>query len=134
VCEAAPVRNTAGDATEEQKVVRVIGQNRIQLFLRNVSMSNSFLAKICVAKHRDSTNSISVADISQILNAVEAGEQKAAAQLLPLVYTEMRLRFFGGVTVEESAPIIGVAPRTAERLWVFARAWLRSAMDAASEP
>src|SRR6478752_1114828 len=31
-----------------------------------------------------------VADVTQILNAIEAGDPKAAAELLPLVYDELR--------------------------------------------
>jgi len=35
------------------------------------------------------------------------------------------LRFFGGMTVEEAAEVLGVAPNTVSRDWNFARAWLR---------
>lgn len=35
------------------------------------------------------------------------------------------LRFFGGMTVEETAEVLGVAPNTVVRDWSFARAWLR---------
>src|SRR4051812_8246971 len=41
----------------------------------------------------------------------------------------VKLRFFSGLTVEEAAPLVGVSPRTARRLWVFARAWLRREME-----
>jgi RNA polymerase sigma factor (TIGR02999 family) len=51
-----------------------------------------------------------------------AGVRAAAAGLV-------QLRFFAGLTVEEAAPVLGVSPRTARRLWVFARAWLRREMD-----
>lgn len=36
----------------------------------------------------------------------------------------VELRFFGGLIVEEVAEIIGVAERSVERDWQFARAWL----------
>jgi RNA polymerase sigma factor (TIGR02999 family) len=36
----------------------------------------------------------------------------------------IKLRFFAGLTMEEAAAALGVAPRTAHRYWVFARAWL----------
>src|SRR5215831_592023 len=35
------------------------------------------------------------------------------------------MRFFGGLSVEEAAAVLGVAPNTVIRDWNFARAWLR---------
>jgi len=35
-----------------------------------------------------------------------------------------RLRFFGGLTLEEAGKVLGVTDRTAKRYWAFARAWL----------
>ena len=37
----------------------------------------------------------------------------------------VELRFFGGMTTEEVARTLGVSPRTVERDWRMARAWLR---------
>ncbi|MFO0831016.1 MAG: sigma-70 family RNA polymerase sigma factor [Phycisphaerales bacterium] len=34
------------------------------------------------------------------------------------------LRFFGGLSVEQSAEVLGVSERTVKRDWEFARAWL----------
>jgi RNA polymerase sigma-70 factor (ECF subfamily) len=36
----------------------------------------------------------------------------------------VELRFFGGLSVEETAEYLGIAPATVKRHWVFARAWL----------
>ena len=36
----------------------------------------------------------------------------------------VKLRFFGGFSVEEAATALGVTDRTARRYWRFARAWL----------
>jgi RNA polymerase sigma factor (TIGR02999 family) len=36
----------------------------------------------------------------------------------------VKLRFFTGLTMEEAAAALNIAPRTARRYWVFARAWL----------
>lgn len=33
---------------------------------------------------------VSVADVTQVLNSIDAGDPKAAAELLPLVYDELR--------------------------------------------
>jgi RNA polymerase sigma factor (TIGR02999 family) len=35
-----------------------------------------------------------------------------------------KLRFFGGLTLEEAGQVLGVTDRTAKRYWAFARAWL----------
>ena len=36
----------------------------------------------------------------------------------------VELRFFGGLTVQETATVLGVAPITVKRDWALARAWL----------
>jgi RNA polymerase sigma factor (TIGR02999 family) len=36
----------------------------------------------------------------------------------------VQLRFFGGLTMPEAAAALGISLATAERYWVFARAWL----------
>jgi RNA polymerase sigma-70 factor, ECF subfamily len=36
----------------------------------------------------------------------------------------VELRFFGGLTIEETATLIGVTHATVERQWTFAKAWL----------
>jgi len=35
------------------------------------------------------------------------------------------LRYFAGLTVPDTARVMGVAPTTVDRRWRFARAWLR---------
>ena len=36
----------------------------------------------------------------------------------------VELRFFGGLTIEETAHVIGVSPATVKREWAMAKAWL----------
>ena len=36
----------------------------------------------------------------------------------------VKLRFFAGLTVEETAQSLGISPRSVKRLWAGARAWL----------
>lgn len=40
----------------------------------------------------------------------------------------IELRFFGGLTVEETAAVVGASPRTVKRDWHLARAWLKREM------
>ncbi|HZF15363.1 MAG TPA: sigma-70 family RNA polymerase sigma factor [Steroidobacteraceae bacterium] len=37
----------------------------------------------------------------------------------------VELRFFGGLTIEEIAPVLGISEATVKREWAIARAWLR---------
>jgi RNA polymerase sigma factor (sigma-70 family) len=37
----------------------------------------------------------------------------------------VELRYFGGLTVEEIAEALDIAPRTVKRDWAMAKAWLR---------
>jgi len=46
-----------------------------------------------------------------------AGIDSRAAELV-------KLRYFGGFTLKEAAEILGIAPRTADDVWAYARAWL----------
>ena len=43
----------------------------------------------------------------------------------------VELRFFGGLSIEETAEVLKVSPGTVMRDWTFARAWLRNEMSCA---
>jgi RNA polymerase sigma factor (TIGR02999 family) len=47
------------------------------------------------------------------------------AEFDPRQSNVVELRYFGGLTIEETAEAIGVSPATVEREWSLARAWLR---------
>jgi RNA polymerase sigma factor (TIGR02999 family) len=57
------------------------------------------------------------------LLAVDAALE-ALARLDPRKAQVVELRFFGGLTVEESAEALSVSPDTIKRDWKFARVWL----------
>jgi RNA polymerase sigma factor (TIGR02999 family) len=42
----------------------------------------------------------------------------------------VELRFFGGLSVEETAAALDVSPRTVQTDWAFARAWLYRTLTA----
>jgi RNA polymerase sigma-70 factor, ECF subfamily len=46
------------------------------------------------------------------------------AKLDPRQARIVELRFFGGLSVEETAEVVGVSPKTVKRDWNVARAWL----------
>jgi RNA polymerase sigma factor (sigma-70 family) len=52
-----------------------------------------------------------------------AEEDRQAADLV-------QLRYFAGLTLPEAAEALGVSPRTADRLWAYARAWLHRRLRA----
>jgi RNA polymerase sigma factor (TIGR02999 family) len=41
----------------------------------------------------------------------------------------VELRYFAGRTGDQAAKALGISPKTADRFWVYARAWLRREMD-----
>jgi len=42
----------------------------------------------------------------------------------------VELRYFGGLSIQETADVLDVAPATVKRHWTFARAWLYRALSA----
>ena len=44
----------------------------------------------------------------------------------------VELKFFGGLTMDEIAEVVGISRATAEREWSFARAWLFNALGGAT--
>jgi DNA-directed RNA polymerase specialized sigma24 family protein len=49
-----------------------------------------------------------------------------------LVGKVVELRFFGGLSVEETAMVLNLPKRRVEREWTFGRAWLRTELGPAS--
>jgi RNA polymerase sigma factor (TIGR02999 family) len=64
--------------------------------------------------------------LDEALNRL-AGTDPAAASLV-------QLRYFAGLTLPEAARALGIAPRSAGRLWAFARAWLRREVEGGGHP
>jgi RNA polymerase sigma factor (TIGR02999 family) len=50
------------------------------------------------------------------------------AALEPRAAAVVKLRYFAGLTVPEAAAALGIAPRTADADWAYARAWLVAAL------
>ncbi|MBK7595980.1 MAG: RNA polymerase subunit sigma-70, partial [Gemmatimonadetes bacterium] len=43
----------------------------------------------------------------------------------------VELRYFVGLSIEESADVLGISPATVKRDWTLARAWLHRELQAA---
>ena len=71
------------------------------------------------------------AEDEQVLAVDEALQRLAEEE--PQVAELVRLRWFGGLSIEQSAAALGISVRTANRHWAYARAWLYRQLKAASE-
>ena len=56
-------------------------------------------------------------DLNEALNRL--------AELDPRQARIVELRYFGGLTIEEVAEVMAIAPSTVKRDWQFAKAWLK---------
>jgi RNA polymerase sigma factor (TIGR02999 family) len=79
-------------------------------------------------------------DLADMANSVDSDEIVAFDDALkrlesvdPGTAEIVRLRFFAGLSVDETAQALSVSPRTVDRDWAFARAWLVDAMRSAEE-
>jgi len=74
----------------------------------------------------DETALVSEARSDELLALDEALEKLAAQDARKSQIVE--LRYFGGLTVEETAEFLTLSPRTVEREWTMAKAWLYRAL------
>jgi RNA polymerase sigma factor (TIGR02999 family) len=76
---------------------------------------------------------LSVTEPPDDLPALDEALQKLA-QEDPLCAELVKLRFFAGLSLEEAAATLGMARRTADRYWAFARSWLYDELSKGDEP
>ena len=62
-------------------------------------------------------------DVTRLIDALNR-----LAKDYPAVAELVKLRFFAGMTLGEAADALSLPRRTADRNWVFARAWLADAL------
>jgi len=55
-------------------------------------------------------------DLDGLLDRLASADPRAAELV--------KLRFFAGLTGDQAAEVLGIAPRSADLLWAYARAWL----------
>ena len=56
------------------------------------------------------------------------------AQLNPQQSQIVELRFFSGLSIEDTSEVLGVSPATVKRSWTTARAWLFREMNRSAQP
>ena len=62
------------------------------------------------------------------------GALKALAEIQPRKARIVELRFFAGLSVEETAAVLKISPGTVTRDWKLARAWLLAELRQKSRP
>lgn len=80
----------------------------------------------------DETGLVSASDDDRLLAVNDALERLAAEH--PLEAQVVKLRYFVGMTHEETAEALGISPRTAKYYWTHARAWLYHAITTPAGP
>ncbi len=60
--------------------------------------------------------------LDEAIARLEGVDEEAAAVV--------RLRYFAGLTIEQTAEALGVSAPTVKRVWAFARGWLKEAIEA----
>ncbi len=74
---------------------------------------------------------VSEARATDLLEVDRALDQLATLE--PRTARVVELRFFGGLTTEETAEVLAISPRTVKREWRLARAWLGDYMRRGEE-
>ena len=109
-------------------------ENRAQFFVISAQMMRRILVDAARARgaekrgggivkvNVDDTAVVSPESDATIVAVHEALE--AFAQIAPRQARMVELRYFGGLSVQQSAAVMGVSERTLMRDWEFAKAWL----------
>jgi RNA polymerase sigma factor (TIGR02999 family) len=75
---------------------------------------------------REDVDAIDALALDQALRKLEALDPEQARIV--------ELRFFGGLTIEETAEIVGVSPATVKREWTLAKGWLYRELTGETDP
>jgi RNA polymerase sigma factor (TIGR02999 family) len=100
-------------AAEAMRRILVDCARRRQSLRRGGGLRQQNLEEIAIASPEGDDNLLAVSEALEKLSAAD----KAAADLV-------KLRYFAGLTAKEAADALGLAERTADRIWVYARSWL----------
>ena len=120
-------------------------ENRAQFFAIAAQAMRRILVdharKRHAAKRGDGEAPVDFEDVSRVLAVAMPDERllalddalQALAKLDARQARIIELRFFGGLSVEETAGIVGVSPTTVKREWATGRAWLFREMEGKAE-
>jgi RNA polymerase sigma factor (TIGR02999 family) len=80
-------------------------------------------------RHRldlDDAGDVIVPPVEDLLALDQALERLSSED--PVSADLVKLRYFAGLSIDQAASTLGMSPRTADRRWAYARAWLRQEM------
>jgi RNA polymerase sigma factor (TIGR02999 family) len=124
--------------------VRLVGQNRVRWQNRAhfLGVASQLMRRILIdyarshradkrggTAHKLSLDDAEIADEKAIEVVALDDALTALAVVDPQQSRIVELRFFGGLTIEETADALDVSPATIKREWVFLLAWLRRELE-----
>jgi RNA polymerase sigma-70 factor, ECF subfamily len=115
-------------------------QNRAHFFGIAAEMMRRILVNYALHANREKrgggVQTIALDDRLQIADAVKDVDlialDEALTRLTGLDERQARvveLKYFGGLSVEETSEVLGISPATVKREWTMAKAWLRAELD-----
>jgi RNA polymerase sigma factor (TIGR02999 family) len=77
-------------------------------------------------------NDLAEADLEEVLRFDEVFQR--LEQEDPEAAAVVRLRFYAGLSIDQTAEALGLSSSTVDRRWTFARAWIHRRLDEPREP
>ncbi|MEL6360936.1 MAG: ECF-type sigma factor [Pseudomonadota bacterium] len=125
-----------------EAVIRLVGLNRIdwQDKAHFMALAARMMRRVLIdharKKNADRRDHFRVTLITGLHNGKEAIDLQRLDEALtrlkvidPMRAEIVELRYFGGLTVEETGEVVGLSPSSVKRSWRAARAWLSSALS-----
>ena len=115
-------------------------QNRAHFFGIAAEMMRRILVNYALHANREKrgggVQTIALDERIQIAGAIRDVDlialDEALTRLTLLDHRQARvveLKYFGGLSVEETSEVLGISPATVKREWTMAKAWLRAELD-----
>jgi RNA polymerase sigma factor (TIGR02999 family) len=136
-----PGRTLATTALVHEAFIRLVDQRQVRWQDRNhfLAVAAQAMRRILVdhARARKAAKRGGGGPVVALDEAVAAAEERGGeltaldealtrlGEIDPQQARVVELRFFGGLTIEETGEVTGVSPATVKRDWTMAKAWLR---------
>ncbi|MGF1577973.1 MAG: ECF-type sigma factor [Gemmataceae bacterium] len=91
---------------------------------RNLSQKHGGHLKRVDADLAETSSPTEMPEVAALSEALRTLEQKAARPA-----RIVHLRYYGGLTIEQAARVVGVSIATVKKDWAYARSWLRQQLE-----